>query len=165
MIQSFLPLELIKKRPKASALRRVKYTRGTTQIATLWLPPLRAPSSPMRSRSIHGSPYSPLMFQAFNSEVIGLRNSCCRFAASTGSLKASVPTIFVIVFKKYELIDCYIITVFWFCQAKVFFFQKSCREKRSLPAKAGRRHRKNRMRSIDYPHDGHGASFNIHMVQ
>ena len=52
------------------------------------------------------------MFQAFNSEVIGLRNSCYRFAASTGSLKASVPTVFVIVFKKYELIDCYIITVF-----------------------------------------------------
>lgn len=66
----------------------------------------------MHSRSNHGSPYSPLMFQAFNSEVIGLRNSCCRFAASTGSLKASVPTVFVIVFKKYELIDCYIITVF-----------------------------------------------------
>lgn len=77
-------------------------TRGTTQIAAL----RTAASGSDKPYPVTWADERRLLangVRASSSEVIGHRSSCCRFAPTTGSLKAVCPTVFVIVFADLNL--------------------------------------------------------------
>ena len=95
-----------KKLASRNLLRRAEnQARGTTQIAAKFL---AAASDPRQILSLNaGKRKTPTCktqcVRAFDSEAMGLWRFCCRFAPTTGSLKAVCPTVFVIVFADLNL--------------------------------------------------------------